>query len=98
MHRLIVVAALASCRPSVPTTRAHPPAAPAVTAITPVDDPACEKLTFPAAGASVLVIPGKTITRALAPVVHAACACSRSGDRVRVTATIVPEDGAVTAV
>lgn len=38
------------------------------------------------------------MTRALEPVVRAACACSRSGDRVRLTAVIVPEAGAVTAV
>jgi hypothetical protein len=65
-------------------------------AIAPVEDPACERVEFPSVR-SVIVVPGEVLGRAMAPVVRAACACSRSGATVRLTTVIVPEDGTVTA-
>ncbi len=38
------------------------------------------------------------MTRALAPVVHAACSCTRSGDRLHVTSHITFDAGMVSAV
>lgn len=66
--------------------------------VAPIDDPDCERVTFPAAGASVVIVPGATMTRALSPVVHAACSCTRSGERLQLTALIIPEAGVVTAI
>ena len=106
MRRLVVIGVLIGCNPSPAkqppakqSAAAQPaPEQPAVAAsVTPIRDRDCEDVKFPSAGGSVLVIPGPTMTRALAPVVRAACACTRSGDQVRISAVLVPEAGTVTA-
>jgi hypothetical protein len=100
MRGLVLFAALASCAPKA-VVAARPPGMaapqPAVAAVIPIADPDCEKVLFPSVGASVVFIPGETMTRALMPVVRAACACTRPGDRLRLTATI-HSAGIVTAV
>jgi hypothetical protein len=108
MRRIVLLLAVTSCgAPAAvavaPAAQREPPvvsepAEAPVVPITPIDAPDCEAVRFPSAGASVVTIPGETMTRALMPVVHAACACTRSGERVRLTAVITPEAGLVTAV
>jgi len=112
MRSLLLTLAVASCGPRAPLTPGDTPAAPtpsapsiiaeqttpAVPVVAPIEDPECEKVTFPSAGASVLIIPGATMTRALKPVLHAACSCTRSGEQLRLTALITPEAGVVSAI
>ncbi|HQY64233.1 MAG: hypothetical protein IPF92_22470 [Myxococcales bacterium] len=88
-------AAVVPAPPLTPAAAASAP--PAVAAIEPLEDLACERVTFPAAGASVLIVPGPTMTRALLPVVRAACSCTRPGQRLHLTAVILPEAGVVRA-
>jgi hypothetical protein len=108
MRLALLLLALTSCGPRISSleTAVAPstPLAPiaiesprAIVAIEPLEDPTCEKVTFPAAGASVLIIPAATMTRALLPVVRAACSCTRPGERLRLTAVIRPEAGVVHA-
>lgn len=59
-------------------------------------DPACEDVELPAIDA-VIRVPASYVSRALRPVIHAACACTRAGARVRVQTLIEPEAGRVTA-
>lgn len=64
--------------------------------VVPLADPACEDVRLPPIR-SVVVVPPDSLSRALAPVVRAACSCSRAGETVRLSALIVPEAGLVTA-
>jgi len=67
-----------------------------VRVVVPVEDRACGNVALPPIR-SVIVVPAAFVERALAPVVHAACSCSRRGETLRLSALIVPEAGVVTA-
>jgi len=60
---------------------------------TPADDPTCASLDIPELHAAVIVIPRPVWVAAMTPVLRAACACTRSGDHVRMVATLAPELG-----
>lgn len=56
----------------------------------------CEQVTVPALHGPVS-ISSEHMTRALAPMVHALCVCTREGDEVRAVARLVPSEGWLSA-
>lgn len=58
----------------------------------PIADPACEQVDLPPFPGVVVLARGQ-LAAALAPAIHAACVCSRPGERVHVDVVILPEAG-----
>ncbi len=75
------------------TVTVSPVAAPPGTPVAPQEDPSCANLAVPDLHPSVIVIPRPVWVAAMTPALHAACACTRSGDAVRFVATVAPEEG-----
>jgi hypothetical protein len=94
---LVVASCAAGPKPATVRLPEAPVAAPTPPApARAVTDEACEAVKLPPMG-GVVVLDRATFGRAMAPVVHAVCACTRPGDAVRVVATLTPEEGAVVA-
>ncbi len=100
MHRsaLGLVFVMGCVHPALPRARVAPPVVspPAARAVDAVVDPGCEDVALPAINA-VIRVPVTHVGRALRPVIHAVCACTRAGATVRVRARIEPEAGRVSA-
>ncbi len=100
VHRstLGFVFAMGCVHRALPLAPVAPPAAPPPVArvVDAVVDPACEDVALPAINA-VIRLPATYVGRALRPVIHAVCACTRAGVTVRVRSRIEPEAGLVGA-